>query len=145
MDELCLRKSPALWLWLVLSRTTHQVISYAFGERTDTVLETLWEQVPADYRHKPICTDFWGAYERLLPAQQHTACEKGSGLTSLVEGHNTKWRQRQSGLVRRSCGVHPKITQDIQERFSLLAYQHNQQCRDKWNQRQATVSTPSSP
>lgn len=146
MDELCICKTPALWLWLAISRTTHQVVGYAFGDHTDAPLLAVWDLVAADYRQKPLCTDAWGAYSRLFPADQHTACEKGSGLTSIVEGLNTKWRQRQSGLVRRSCGVCPGITEDIKERFSLLVHQHNRQYRERWNKRNAPMaSTPSNP
>jgi hypothetical protein len=64
--------------------------------------------------------------------EQHEACDKGSGKTSHVEGWNTKWRQRQSGLVRHSCGVHPKIEDDVVERFFLLVEGHNQQCLKRW-------------
>lgn len=93
----------------------------ALGERTDETRARAWAQVPADYQSRPadyqsrpVYTDHWGAYARLLPEGQHHPCDKGSGLTSIVgglntkEGLNTKWRQRQSGLVRRSCGVHQK-------------------------------------
>nr|WP_309698088.1 hypothetical protein [Armatimonas sp.] len=59
------------------------------------MLPILWGDVPGDYRDKPVYTDKWGAYERFFPSWQHHS-----------EGWNTKWRQRQSGLVRESCGVH---------------------------------------
>ena len=87
------------------------------------------------------------ADSRLLPAGQHHPCDKGTGLTSIVEGLNTKWRQRQSGLVRRSCGVHPRIGADLFERFRLLVDEHNRQSARQWQCRQdedaaATQSNP---
>ena len=100
-------------------RRTHQVLALARGDRTDETLARAWAQVPADYRGKPVYTDHWGAYARLLPEEQHHPCDKGSGLTSIVEGLNTKWRQRQSGLARRACGVHPRMSTDLFERFGL--------------------------
>jgi hypothetical protein len=54
-------------------------------------------------------------------------------LTNRVEGLNTKWRQRQSGLVRRSCGVHRGIEEDLFERFLLLLEGHNWECARRWN------------
>ena len=66
---------------------------------------------------------------------QHRPCEKGSGLTSLAEGLNTRWRQRQSGLVRRSCGVYVGITDDLYERFLLLVDGHNAACAERWQRR----------
>ena len=72
---------------------------------------------------------------------------KGSGLTSIVESLNTKWRQRQSGLARRSCGVHPRIAVDLSERFGLLVEEHNRQSARRYQSRQkeAATATQSSP
>jgi IS1 family transposase len=143
-DELCLRQSPPLWLWLGVSRLTRQVLGLALGERTDETLAEAWAQVPADYQSRPVYTDHWGAYARLLPASQHHPCDKGSGLTSIVESLNTKWRQRQSGLVRRSCGVHPKIATDLSERFYILVDEHNRQSARRWKRRQEEEATTQS-
>jgi IS1 family transposase len=146
LDELCLRQTPALWMWLVVSRLTRQVLGFALGDHTDGLLEAAWSVVPDAYRDKPVCTDQWGAYARFFSEAQHTACDKGSGLTSIVEGLNTKWRQRQSGLVRRSCGVHINITDDIFERFLLMLDSHNQHCEQQWRKNLLiTASTPSNP
>ena len=93
------------------------------------MLERLWhEEMPYAWRELPICTDAWGAYGRVLPPDLHEVCDKGSGKTSKVEALNTKWRQRQSGLVRKSCGVWEGIRDDISERFLILLDRHNQQC-----------------
>ncbi len=78
-DELYLRQSPPLWLWVGVSRQTRQ----ALGERTDQTLARAWAQVPADYQSRSVYTDHWGAYARLLPAEQHHPWDKGSGLTSI--------------------------------------------------------------
>lgn len=135
-DELCLRQTPSLWLWVGISRKTRQVLSFVLGERTDETFGRAWAQVPPDYRSRQVYTDHWGAYARLLPKDQHHPCDKGSGLTSIVESLNTKWRQRQSGLVRRACGVHPKRAVDLLERFSLLVAEHNRQSGLLWKRRQ---------
>jgi IS1 family transposase len=147
MDEICLRQSPPLWLWIAVSRRVGQVLGFALGDRTDEMLTLCWSDVPQDYWDKPVRTDHWGAYARFFaafPAGQHQACDKGSGETSHAEAWNTKWRQRQSGLVRRSCGVSERIADDIVERYLILVGQHNQQCAKRWNshQQQATSTTP---
>lgn len=147
LDELCVRFSPALWLWIAVSRQVGQVLGLGLGDRSDALLQQTWATVPLDYRDKPVYTDHWSAYARFFAESQHHACDKGSGLTSLVEGLNTKWRQRQSGLVRRSCGVHPRIKDDVHERFLLLVESHNQACARRWNsqQRQNEPATQSNP
>jgi len=140
IDEVCIRVTPALWLWVAVSRQVGQVLGFVIGNRTDAMLALCWSDVPQDYRNKPICTDHWGAYGRFFSSNQHTACDKGSGKTSHSEGWNTKWRQRQSGLVRRSCGVYVGIETDLVERFLLLVDGHNRQCARRWNRVRLTES-----
>jgi IS1 family transposase len=147
IDEICLRQSPPLWLWIAVSRLVGQVLGFALGDRTDAMLTLCWSDVPADYQVKPVRTDHWGAYARFFAAfaaGQHQACDKGSGETSHAEAWNTKWRQRQSGRVRRSCGVSERIADDLVERYLILVGQHNQQCATCWNiqQQQANLTTP---
>jgi len=140
IDEVCIRITPSLWLWVAVSRQVGQVLGFVIGNRTDAMLALCWSDVPPDYRDKPVCTDHWGAYGRFFADSQHEACDKGSGKTSHCEGWNTKWRQRQSGLVRRSCGVYVGIEDDLAERFLLLVEGHNRQCAQRWNRRHATVT-----
>jgi IS1 family transposase len=129
IDELCVRFSDNLWLWLAVSRKVKTVLGFVLSDRSDTSLERLMnEEVPPVFWGMPSCSDGWGAYRRLLPQNLHTICDKGSGKTSIVEGLNTKWRQRQSGLVRKSCGVCRRIVDDLFERFLILVYRHNLQC-----------------
>jgi IS1 family transposase len=146
IDEVCIRVTPSLWLWVAVSRLVGQVLGFVIGNRTDAMLALCWSDVPQDYRDKPVCTDRWGAYGRFFGSSQHEACDKGSGKTSHSQGWNTKWRQRQSGLVRRSCGVYAGIETDLVERFLLLVDGHNRQCARGWNRQRpteaATLSIP---
>ncbi len=102
--------------WALAGAGPWQVLGLALGDRTDEMVARAWAQVPTHYQSRPVFTDHWGAYTRLLPSGQHFPCDKGSGLTSIVESLSTKWRQHQSGLVRRSCGVHPKRETDPSEK-----------------------------
>ena len=136
-DEICVRKSPSLWLWLAVARKTRIVLGFVLSDRGDAAFKKLRsEEIPPSYWDLPSCSDAWEAYRKMLSAEVHTICDKGSGKTSIVEALNTKWRQRQSGLVRKSCGVSWRIFDDIFERFLILVNQHNQQCIQKWNQKQ---------
>ena len=138
MDELCIGFSPALWLWVAVSRATRLVLGFVIADRTDSAfVRLLDEELPPAWSEAPVCTDGWGAYQRLLAPERHAVCDKGSGKTSVVEALNTKWRQRQSGLVRRACGVSWRIVDDLSERFLLLTDQHNRQCLKRWHAAQA--------
>ena len=94
MDELCIRLSASLWLWTAVSRLVGQVVGFVIGDHTDAMLTLAWSDVPTDYRDKPVYTDNLQAYARFFPQRQHHPCDKGSGLTRVVEDLNTKWRQR---------------------------------------------------
>ena len=103
MDELCVRLTPSLWLWVAASREVGQVLGFAFGRRDRDTLALCWSDVPADYKDKPIVTDGYAAYTGFFDPDQHRAIDKGGGEigeTSIVESLNTKWRQRQSGYCQ---------------------------------------------
>jgi IS1 family transposase len=101
-----------------------------------------------DYQDKLIVTDGYGAYTSFFAPDQHCAIDKGDkegagkiGQTSIVESLNTKWRQRQSGLVRRSCGVSRRIETDLVERFFLLVEQHNLVRQRLWERGHKTMQS----
>lgn len=125
IDELCIRQTPSLWLWTAVSRKLGQVLGFAIGHRDYATLALCWSDVPQDWRSKPVATDGLATYQAFFPAEQHRVVDKGSGETSKVESVNTKWRQRQSGLVRHSCGASHRIQEDLMERAFLLVEQHN--------------------
>ena len=157
VDEICIRKSPSQWLWaeqcacgalswISVSRFVGQVTGFVLGDRSKGTLKRMWEDVPEAYRTVPVCTEHLAAYQQFFPAAQHEHCDKRSGKsrhfaakfdTSIVEAMNTKWRQRQSGLVRRSCGVWKGIETDITDRFMILLERHNQERIAKWKRKLA--------
>ena len=47
-------------------------------------------------------TDFWAAYQAVIPADQHTAAGKETGETAHVERWNTTLRQRLARFVRKT-------------------------------------------
>jgi IS1 family transposase len=55
IDELVIRfrfKRRYRYLWLVVSRLTHQVLAWIVGDRSERTLQRLWWQVPPAYRRK---------------------------------------------------------------------------------------------
>jgi IS1 family transposase len=129
-------------LWITASRKVGQVLGFALGRRDRDTLGLCWSDMPADYKDKPVVTDGYAAYQGFFVPDQHRAIDKGDGEigeTSRVESLNTKWRQRQSGLVRRSCGVSRRIETDLVERFFLLVEQHNVGCQRHWERSRETT------
>jgi insertion element IS1 protein InsB len=97
------KKKNKRWIWLIIERTTYQVVAVHIGDRSETSAIALWQKVPLEVRKQAfVLTDNWDAYAAAIPADQHTACDKKSGQTSLIEGFNCALRQRVSRLVRKT-------------------------------------------
>jgi insertion element IS1 protein InsB len=105
LDELwsfVLKRSNKRWVWIALSRATRQVVAYVVGDRSAATGRKLWQQIPAAYRRAHCYSDFWEAYRKVIPVQQHTAAGKETGLTAHVERWNNTLRQRLGRFVRKS-------------------------------------------
>lgn len=105
LDELwsfVLRRASKRWVWIALSRATRQVVAYFIGDRSRESCRQLWARIPAAYQRGHCFTDFWEAYSSVIPAEQHTAAGKESGLTARVERWNNTLRQRLARFVRKS-------------------------------------------
>src|SRR2546423_13210278 len=103
LDELwsfVLKRANKRWIWIALCRATRQVVAYVVGDRSRATCQKLWAVVPAVYRHAHCFSDFWEAYQLVIPAEQHTAAGKESGLTAHVERWNNTLRQRLGRLGR---------------------------------------------
>ena len=58
-------------------------------------------------------TDFWTAYERVLPSKRHKAVSKESGIMNLLERFNCTLRQRVSRLVRKRLYFSKKLENQV--------------------------------
>ena len=105
LDELwsfVLKRVNKRWVWIALCRATRQVVAYVIGDRSEQTCRKLWEAIPEAYQTGHCYTDFWEAYNKVIPDEQHTACGKDSGQTAHVERWNNTLRQRLSRFVRKS-------------------------------------------
>jgi len=105
LDELwsvVLKKSRKRWIWIALCRATRHVVAYVIGDRSEATCRRLWERIPESYGTAHGYTDFWEAYQNVIPEDQHTACGKDSGLTAQVERWNNTLRQRLARFVRKT-------------------------------------------
>ena len=95
-------KAPVRWLWTLLCRRTRQVVAYVLGDRSEQTCRRLWARIPEDYRGALCYSDFWKAYQSVIPEEQHAPVEKSSGQTNHVERWNLTLRQRLGRFVRRT-------------------------------------------
>jgi len=96
------RKSDKVWVWLALCRQTRQVVAFVTGDRSRATCERLWQAVPESYKESTCYSDFWEAYQKVIPQDQHEATGKEEGETCHVERWINTLRQRLSRFVRKT-------------------------------------------
>jgi IS1 family transposase len=105
LDELwsfVLKKTNKAWIWIALCRKTRQVVAYAIGDRSENTCSRLWKATPQSYRVGHCYTDFWSAYQAVIPEEQHSAVGKETGETAHIERWNNTLRQRLGRFVRKT-------------------------------------------
>ncbi len=113
------------WVWLALCRRTRQVVAYAIGNRGQRTCRLLWQRIPAAYKTGLLFTDFWNAYQKVLPQEQHRVTGKGEGQTNHVERFNNVLRQRLARFVRRTLSF-SKIDVMHENCLRLFLHEYNQ-------------------
>jgi insertion element IS1 protein InsB len=116
-------KAEPAWVWVALDRNTRQIVACCLGDRSEESCRYLWEQVPAPWRAVTCYTDFWKAYQAVVPEAQHVA-GKGRGETAHVERFNNTLRQRLGQFVRKTLSF-SKCDRMHDVRLQLFLHRYN--------------------
>ncbi len=134
MDELWSfvgHKGNKQWVWLALDANTREVIGCHIGDRSRESARALWQSLPSVYRQcATVYTDFWEAYETVIPAKRHHAVGKDSGLTSYIERFNNTLRQRVSRLVRKTLSFSKKLENHVGAIWNFI-HEYNRLIRER--------------
>jgi IS1 family transposase len=80
MDELGSvvdHKNNKQWVWIAIDVKTREIIGLSIGNRSQTSARALWDSLPPVYRQGAVgYTDFWEAYQGVLPSKRHRAVHK---------------------------------------------------------------------
>ena len=107
-------KKNKRWVWLAIDADTREIIGCYIGDRSRKSAQALWDSLPGVYRQcAKVYTDYWEAYQTVIPSKRHEAVGKESGKTSYIERLNNTLRQRISRLVRKSLSFSKKIENHI--------------------------------
>ncbi len=115
-------KKNKRWVWLAQCRRTRQIVAYAVGDRSETTCALLWKRVPKPYKKAALYTDFWQAYQKVLPKKQHHAVGKEAGQTCHIERFNNILRQRMARFVRKTLSFSKT---DAMHESCLLLFLHD--------------------
>ena len=97
-----LKKVNKRWLWTVMCRRTRQIVAFVIGDRSAATCQRLWNKIPETYRACICYSDFWEAYQKVLPKGTHHAVGKESGQTNHMERWYCTLRQHQARYVRKT-------------------------------------------
>jgi insertion element IS1 protein InsB len=108
------KKANRQWLWIAMDATTHQVLAFHVGDRSQASAQQLWANVPARYREQAVFyTDQYAVYKGVIPPTKHRAISKLARKTNQVERFNCTLRQRVSRLVRGTLSFSKNLTNHI--------------------------------
>ena len=117
-------KKNQCWVWIALCVVTKQVVAFVAGDRSTKTCRALWRAIPWRYKRAKCYSDFWEAYRAVIPAVQHQAVGKGSGLTNHVERWNNTLRQRLGQFVRSSLSFSKSWDLHV-ARLRLFVHRYN--------------------
>ncbi|MFO8038913.1 MAG: IS1 family transposase [Sodalinema sp.] len=107
-------KDNKVWVWLAIDIETREIVGVFIGDRSRKSAQQLWQSLPPVYRQCAVCfTDFWEAYEQVIPNKRHQAVSKDSGKTSRIERLNNTLRQRVGRLVRKTLSFSKKLSNHV--------------------------------
>ena len=98
-----------------------RVVAFVIGDRSAATCQRLWEKIPEAFRQAHCFSDFWEAYQLVIPPEQHTACGKESGETAHVERWNNTLRQRLARFVRKTLSFSKS---DVMHEICLFLFLH---------------------
>ena len=107
-------KGNKQWIWLAIDESTKEIVGVFVGKRSRAGARGLWHSLPPVYRQCAVAyTDFWEAYEQVIPSKRHRVVGKETGQTNCIERFNCTLRQRVSRLVRKTLSFSKKLENHI--------------------------------
>ncbi len=116
-------KRYKVWIWLAIDSLTKEIVGLHVGDRDRAAARRLWDSLPSVYRQCATCyTDFWEAYQGILPAKRHKPVGKETGRTNHIERFNNTIRQRVGRLVRKSLSFSKKFQNHLGAIWDFVHY-----------------------
>jgi IS1 family transposase len=112
LDELwsfIVKKANKMWIWIAHCWKTRQVVARVIGDRSKETCLVLWNNVPEAYKAGHCFSDFWEAYQAIIPDEQLDQVGKEMGETVHIECWNCTPRQRLCRFIRKTLSFSKDI------------------------------------
>jgi len=107
-------KGNKQWIWLAMDGDSKEIVGVHIGSRNTQGAQGLWISLSPIYRQCAVAyTDFWSAYQAVLPAKRHRPVGKESGKPNHIERFYCTRRQHISGLVRKTLSFSKRLENHI--------------------------------
>lgn len=131
------RRKNKVWIGFALCRATRQIVAYAVGNRGRKTCRKLWAAIPLPYKKGHCFSDFWEAYSKVIPKEQHTAVGKETGETAHAERWINTLRQRLARFVRQTLSFSKTDTMH-QASLKLYIHRYNRLRAELWHKAHPT-------
>ncbi|MEM6837323.1 MAG: IS1 family transposase [Cyanobacteria bacterium P01_C01_bin.120] len=109
------------WIWLAINRDTRDIVGMHVGnspkamlrERSRAGAGVLYQSLTPIRQYVVCYSNFWEAYETVIPSKRHQAVGKDSGQTNRIEQFNYTLRQRVPRLVHETLSFSKKVENHI--------------------------------
>jgi len=123
-----LKKSQKRWIWTAICRRTRQIVAVVIGDRSEDTCQKLWDAIPQTYKSSFCYSDFWKAYQNVIPEEQYQAVGKETGETAHMERWYNTLRQWVGRLTRKTLSF--SKNNDMHELFvKWFIIEHNLRMR----------------
>ena len=104
-------KENKQWIWLALDTKTREIVGVYVGARSRESANC--GNLYLLFIGAVFYTDFWEAYNTVIPKKRHKPVGKETGKTNHIERLNNTLRQRISRLVRKTLSFSKKLENHI--------------------------------
>jgi len=73
------RRKDKVWVWIAMNRETREIVASARGDRTENTCRILWDRAPSAYKEAIVFSDYWSAYQAVIPSEQQRPMGKETG------------------------------------------------------------------
>ena len=97
VDELrsfVFRSKEKVWVWISMNRETREIVASACGDHTENTCRILLDCVPSAYKEAIVFSDYWSAYQAVIPSEQQRPVGKETGETAHIERWNNTLRKQ---------------------------------------------------
>jgi len=102
------RSKDKVWVWTAMNGESREIVASACGDRSENTSRILWD-VPSACKEAIVFSDYWRAYQAVIPTAQHRPEGKETGETAHIERWNNPLRQHLARFVRKTLSFSKRI------------------------------------